>query len=511
MTVQLIAPKLAQQSVYTLSGQPFRLETCLARSGEGEVWQTQSPNYLAKLYRQPTPARIRKLQVMVAHPPTDPNQAMGHTSFAWPLALLHNSQGEVLGFLMQAIAHSVDLLDVYHPLRRQRTFTRFDWRYLHVTGLNIVSMVWAIHQAGYVLGDMKPQNILVNDHALPAFIDTDSFQIRDPETQELFPCLVGSEGFTPPELLSADLSQTPQTMAHDYFRLGVILYHLLFGDHPFKGQWMGQGDSPSPTELVRRGLWPYLPNNLLRPSPLTIPLGVVHPQLQRCFQRCFTDGFQDPRQRPTPREWMAALQVALADLKPCRRVKTHRYSQHYGRCYWCERQKALGLDIFSAPLSERALAIQHFKQQVHTTLHQQLERLPAPKKSPTSPPTTPPQGTAWSTVSPTRLALRTSFSPTQSPPPTATVSLPRGSGVRTIRPLKPSLDPLVRSLLLSRSWQAVALVGLGTLALLGCATWISHAHMNPEDLKLTGIGIGLSTLLVLGCVVLMKLTERQPQ
>jgi hypothetical protein len=54
-------------------------------------------------------------------------------------------------------------------------------------------------------------------------------------------------------------------------------------------------------------------------------------------------------------------------------------------------------------------------------------------------------------------------------------------------------------------------VGLGTLALLGCATWISHAHMNPEDLKLTGIGIGLSTLLVLGCVVLMKLTERQPQ
>jgi DNA-binding helix-hairpin-helix protein with protein kinase domain len=218
MTAQLIAPN-TQQTVYTLPGQPFRLEACMARSGEGEVWRTQSPHHLAKLYRQPTSSRIRKLQVMVAHPPKDPNQAMGHTSFAWPLALLHNGQGEVLGFLMQAIAHSVDLLDVYHPLRRQRTFARFDWRYLHVTGLNIVSMVWAIHQAGYILGDMKPQNILVNDHAMPAFIDTDSFQVRDPETQELFPCLVGSEGFTPPELLSADLAQTPQNMAHDYFRL----------------------------------------------------------------------------------------------------------------------------------------------------------------------------------------------------------------------------------------------------------------------------------------------------
>jgi serine/threonine protein kinase len=334
--------------------QPITLTKQIASSGEGEVWQTNREGYLAKIYYSPLPARIRKLEVMVAHPPTDPNAHINHISFAWPQSLLKDGNGKSVGFLMPAIAHSVGLLDVYNPQRRQKVLPGFNWLYLHTTAMNIASIVWAIHKAGYVLGDIKPQNILVNNQALPAVIDTDSFQVRNPQTGELYSCPVGSEGFTPVELMDKNLATLEQTVVHDRFRLAVIIFLLLFGDHPFKGKWVGAGDSPEPNELLRQGFWPYAPNSLIQSGPLTIPLSVVHPALQDCFVRCFNQGHTQPELRPTPEEWVKALRSAIAQLKVCSKVKTHCYSESYGKCYWCERKALLGVDIFPIPMKQPA-------------------------------------------------------------------------------------------------------------------------------------------------------------
>lgn len=320
----------------------------IASSGEGEVWQTQLDGYLAKVYYSPRPERIRKLEVMVAHPPADPNSHVNHISFAWPKSLLNGQHRTCVGFLMPAITNSVELLEVYNPQRRQKVLPGFDWLYLHTTAMNIASIIRAIHSAGYVLGDIKPQNVLVDNCALPAVIDTDSFQVRHPKTGELYRCLVGSESFTPAELLGRDLASIEQTEVHDRFRLAVIIYLLLFGDHPFKGKWVGTGDSPNPNKLIQQGFWPYAPNSLIQPGPLTIPLDTVHPGIQTCFLRAFNLGHARPDLRPTAQEWMKVLKVAIADLKVCRKVKRHHYSQTYGKCYWCERKTSLGVDIFPA-------------------------------------------------------------------------------------------------------------------------------------------------------------------
>jgi DNA-binding helix-hairpin-helix protein with protein kinase domain len=328
------------------TNQPISLVRQIANSGEGEIWQTHHHGYLAKVYYSPTPERIRKLEVMVAHPPKDPNAHINHISFAWPKSLLKDQKGNVVGFLMSAIANSVQLLDVYNPQRRQKVLPGFNWLYLHATALNIASIVWAIHKAGYVLGDIKPQNILVNNCALPAIIDTDSFQVVDPKNGQLYRCLVGSEGFTPPELLDRDLSSIEQTEVHDRFRLAVIIYQLLFGDHPFKGKWVGYGDSPDPNEILRRGFWPHAAKSLIQPGPLTMPLDIVHPEVQKSFLRCFNQGHTQPKLRPTAQEWFSVLKLATAELKACRKVKTHYYSQTYHKCYWCERKASLAVDIF---------------------------------------------------------------------------------------------------------------------------------------------------------------------
>jgi len=328
------------------TGQSIALVEQIASSGEGTVWKTDRNGYLAKIYHSSHHERVKKLEVMVANPPTEPNSHLNHISFAWPQELLSDRNGSVLGFLMPEIKDAKELLDVYNPQRRKMLKLEVNWYFLYTTALNIASFIQLIHAKGYVLGDIKPQNILVNNRALPSIIDTDSFQVRHPNTGEVYRCLVGTEGFTPVELLEKDFHTIEQTEVHDRFRLAVIVYLLLFGNEPFKGKWVEEGDSPAPSELIRQGFWPYAPNSLIQPGPLTIPLDIVHPEIQRCFLRCFNDGHTKPHLRPTAGEWYKALKVAIADLTECDQITNHYYSKSYGKCYWCDRAAQLGVDIF---------------------------------------------------------------------------------------------------------------------------------------------------------------------
>ncbi|MFM7364044.1 MAG: protein kinase domain-containing protein [Cuspidothrix sp.] len=332
----------------------------IANSGEAKVWRTNENGYLAKIYHSPTPERVQKLAVMIDNSPTEPNSHLGHVSFAWPKSVLKNAQGNFVGFLMPEIKGGKELIDVYNPQRRKKLELEIDWRFLHTTALNIASIIAALHEAGYVLGDIKPQNILVNNRALPSIIDTDSFQVKNPKNSKVYRCLVGSEGYTPPELMGKDFDIIEQTEVHDRFRLGVIIYQLLFGGNsPFQGKWTGAGETPEPNELIRRGLWVYGSNTLITAAARTIPLEIVHPEIQQCFLKCFNDGHNYPNLRPTAREWLEALRTGNDNLTICGRVDSHYYSRTFGNCYWCDRSTNLGVDIFpgvvkanSSPVSQ---------------------------------------------------------------------------------------------------------------------------------------------------------------
>lgn len=459
----------------TKTGQSISLVHQIATSGEGEVWRTDREGYLAKIYHDPRPEKIRKLEVMIAHPPRDPNDQVHHISFAWPQSLLRDTVGNYVGFLMPTIANSVDLLNVYHPQRRRKVLPGFNWLYLHTTAMNVASIIWAIHEAGYVLGDIKPQNILVTNQALPSIIDTDSFQVRDPQTRELFRCPVGSDGFTPRELMGQDLAAIEQTEIHDRFRLAVIIYLLLFGEHPFKGKWTGTGDSPDPNDLVRRGFWPYAPQSLIQPSLLTIPLKIVHPTIQQYFLRCFNEGHTKPSLRPTAREWFQALKVTAADLKVCRKVKRHYFSQSYNKCYWCERRAKLGVDIFpsAADLAQSRWNrnLQKVKTQLKATGTQAAKGIPATIRKPVA------QALRSSSPSPSQLNI--------SP-------LPSGSVL--------SID--------YRAWLRLGGIMVGIGGLFALLTLLSQSKMDSNDMGLTLAGILLCLGLVPLCFIWMKVLKK---
>ncbi len=285
---------------------------------------------------------------MVRNRPSDPNVHLNHISFAWPYSILEDNRGKVAGFLMPEVVGSETLLKLCTPKLRKQYKLETNWYFLHVVARNIAAIIQAIHAKGYVLGDIKLENILVNNRALPTIIDTDSFQVSDPYSGKIYRCLVGSEGFTPAELIGVNIADVDQTEVHDRFRLGVVIYYLLFSGPPFRGLWQGGGDSLEQSELIRRGLWPFSGDKLLVPSDTTIPLNILHPDLHALFLRCFNEGHKFPHRRPTAEEWRGTLEVALNEVIRCGKVDNHYYSRSYGKCYWCERFSDLNFDIFAS-------------------------------------------------------------------------------------------------------------------------------------------------------------------
>ena len=134
----------------------------IARAGEGCLYTvSQAPPMVAKIYHHPSQARAQKLHVMLTHPPIDPMRQQGHPTFAWPVDLLLSDRGHVVGFLMPWVA-GTRLIDVYHPKTRLQSFPWVNPRFLLRTARNLASMVEALHQRGYVVGDVNESNILVH-------------------------------------------------------------------------------------------------------------------------------------------------------------------------------------------------------------------------------------------------------------------------------------------------------------------------------------------------------------
>lgn len=315
----------------------------LAKSGEGSVWETNM-GFLAKVYHTPDKQKEEKLKFMINCQPDNPTSRHNHNSLAWPLDILEDSSGKFCGFLMDKIA-GYQLPLAYIPKSRNQSIPGFNWEYLHKTASNLASSVHAIHSKGYVIGDLKPENILFDNRALVSIIDVDSFQVSD--RSKIYRCEVGSIEFRAPELIGIkDLSRVDRNIHHDLFALAVIFYQLLFTAHPYSGKWnSSKPEIQDLDERIKQGYWLYSPFSPIGKAPHSIPIEIAHPDLVSLFKRCFNDGHRNPKNRPTSMEWKKAFDVALQNLDSCK-IRTHKYSKTYGKCYWCEITKKYNRDIY---------------------------------------------------------------------------------------------------------------------------------------------------------------------
>lgn len=339
---------LLTQSDKGLSVDPTRP---LGRGGEACVYAV-SAELVAKVYHQPTTEHEQKLKAMIKTPPQDPMAQHQRRSIAWPVDLLYTKSvsRRFVGFLMPRVDRAQPIVYFFSPLLRQQHYPTFDWRCLHRTARNLASAFVAIHERGYVIGDVNERNAVVAIDSIVTLLDTDSFQVRD-RSGVVYRCRVWTPRYTPPELLkkvSLDADRTPE---HDLFGMGVLLFQLLMeGTHPFSGVFLEKGDPPPEEVRIQQGHFPYARKKTpYRPMPKAPPFDILSPALQALFRRCFEDGHTAPDARPDARTWVYALQEAEDALRQCSTNPQHHYAPHVPSCPWCTRARILRRPVLPAP------------------------------------------------------------------------------------------------------------------------------------------------------------------
>jgi len=134
-----------------------------------------------------------------------------------------------------------------------------------------------IHQNGVIHRDLKPENIMVDEHDRIKLID---FGIAgDAAARRLtyanLTAALGSPNYISPEQAKGKRGDARS----DIFAMGVILYEMLTGSLPFRGN--------SPVEIINDRL-------LNHPVPPAVANPLISPQLQEVLYRALE---RDPRNR----------------------------------------------------------------------------------------------------------------------------------------------------------------------------------------------------------------------
>jgi DNA-binding helix-hairpin-helix protein with protein kinase domain len=325
-------------------GQTITLDDSLFvnRGAEGAIYQVPGDSSLAvKIYGDHVEdERVSKLTAMVANPPDDPMRHKGHASIAWPMDLVVSPDtGKVCGFVMPWLRDVYPISTFYNLKSRRAKLPRFTYKSMCRLGSNLASAVWALHDKGYVIGDVNEANIMATAGALASIVDTDSFQIKDANSGHVYRCPVYTPFYTAPEFQDLPLDQVDRAPEQDLFGIAVVLFQLLMeGNLPFQCAFANTVSAPDTLECLKRGYFPYeqAQNGISAPQGAP-PYNTLHPTLRRLFNLCFLDGYQDPRMRPAAETWRRALLESEADLTQCTANSQHYYFNHLNACYWCEQ------------------------------------------------------------------------------------------------------------------------------------------------------------------------------
>lgn len=242
----------------------FRMITRIGRGGMGDVWRAddlvlRTPVALKLIQSASADARVHflnevRLARRVTHPAVcrvyDFGESGGLTFLSMEFV-----QGEDLATVLRRVGRlpSEKVVEIAHQL---------------CAGLA------AAHAQGVLHRDLKPANVLVDDTGLVRITD---FGIAISRGDAPPHTLAGTPGYMAPEQLTPGAALTERT---DAYALGLILYELVVGQHPFDGR-PSRSDPPRPSARV--------------PD--------VDPQLERVILEALSP---DPGKRPSSASSMAA-------------------------------------------------------------------------------------------------------------------------------------------------------------------------------------------------------------
>lgn len=367
----------------------IHLGQVLGRGGEGIVYEiVEQPNHVAKIYSSPPDqAKIRKLELM-AQAASQPLLRIA----AWPVDLVKDDRGLVLGFVMQRAIARRDIHELYSPKSRADAFPEADFQFLCCVAANVARAFATVHEHRIVVGDVNHGNLLVGLDGTVVFIDCDSFQIKMGST--VATCDVGVPLFTPPELQGLRLRGLVRTVDHDRFGLAVLLFHILFqGRHPFAGRYRGPDDMSIERAIAeyRFAYGPDSATHWMERPPGAIPLETMGEAIAASFVQAFVRRGKEEG-RPSARSWILAVENLRNRLWVCSTADWHHYPKELKSCPWCALESQAAVRLFGHRVRvDGSIGIVDI-----SALWQALISVPGPGADPVLPserPWSPPPGT----------------------------------------------------------------------------------------------------------------------
>ena len=315
--------------------------------GEGTVYKIGSISglpgkFCAKVYHKEfltkhKAEKYAKLSHMVANRPQTLCDNGGMIQICYPAFLLFDAPvgGNFIGYVMYlALENSTDLQKVamniskarFDSLRRngkpdligEEIFRKFPrphksseinqlanrYKIVH----NIASLINYLHQDGrYVIGDIKPENILMTTRAGISLVDVDSVQITS-NNKLLFSNEASTPEYCPPEFLSNPKQK--KEISFDLFSMAVLFYQILIGTHPYTYTIPNLQKQNDITGNIKTG---YFANGKRKKGLNKPPCHSLFDSLPKELQALFIRAFEGlPVQRPSASEWKETMKKIIS-------------------------------------------------------------------------------------------------------------------------------------------------------------------------------------------------------
>lgn len=312
----------------------------------GKIYLDAShPNSVAKIFheKERSGTNRQKLEAMLHNRPNIPaisDKGKEYIQIAWPTALLEDSQGFCVGYLMPQIdtSEAVSLDHLIQKAVRQKLGLTERYEARVFAAFNIATIVAKLHACGHYIVDLKPSNVYVyKKNQLVVAFDCDGFSIQG-ENNARYPAEFVSEEYIYPEGMNLTCKEMGEEQ--DKFALAVIIFKLLNdGIHPFSGTPRKTGENMlSIQERIAAyhyayGFWP---DSYQQPNPYSI-----HDYLDKETMNLFERAFAKGGERPTALEWQTHLAYLLDHKKQCKKDKNHIYftPKGCGLCIVAEKFK----------------------------------------------------------------------------------------------------------------------------------------------------------------------------
>lgn len=213
--------------VYTSRG-PIKLGAEIAAGGEGIIYTTNTP-YVAKIYKKEnnTRRKYEKIKLMLS-------KKIKCEGICYPVEVLYNYNKEFVGYMMpkakgKELQKSIFIKPLF--LKNFPTWKKRDTVELCIT---ILKKIKYLHDRNIVMGDINPANILVVSPKEVYFVDTDSYQVEN------FPCPVGTNNYTAPEIQRKHFSGFLRTMGNENFAVATLLFMIMLPGKPPYSQQGGE-------------------------------------------------------------------------------------------------------------------------------------------------------------------------------------------------------------------------------------------------------------------------------